>query len=103
MARVRVSAGICGFTTTIETKKRKDGKISLKITSDCNEVTELANALHTIEPREAFKKICDNSVYEAASQYQLHSTCPTPSAILKAVEVETGLALPKDVFIKIEK
>ncbi len=103
MDRVKVSAGICGFTTTIEAKKRKDEKISLKMTSDCNEVTELANALHTVELREAFKKICDNSVYKAASQHQLHPACPIPSAILKAVEVEAGLALPKDVSIKIEE
>jgi len=49
MDRVKVSAGICGFTTTIEAKKRKDEKMSLKMTSDCNEVTELANALHIVE------------------------------------------------------
>lgn len=32
-----------------------------------------------------------------------HAACPVPSAIIKGVEVACGLALPKDVEIKIAK
>ncbi|MBI4316389.1 MAG: hypothetical protein HY679_10665, partial [Chloroflexi bacterium] len=28
-----------------------------------------------------------------------HTACPIPAAILKAIEVEVGIALPKDVTI----
>ncbi len=103
MSKVKVSAGICGFTALIKAKKRKDGKIALKITSNCNEVKELADALRTVELKEAFRKICENPIYKAATQHHLHPACPVPSAILKAIEVEAGLAIPKDVSIEIEK
>jgi hypothetical protein len=32
-----------------------------------------------------------------------HSACPVPVGIIKAVEVEAGLALPADVSIKISR
>jgi hypothetical protein len=32
-----------------------------------------------------------------------HAACPVPVGIIKAVEVETGLALPADVSIKLSK
>ena len=32
-----------------------------------------------------------------------HAACPVPVGIVKAIEVEAGLALPADVTIKISK
>lgn len=103
MSRVEVSAGICGFTAIIEAKMREDGKIEVKITSNCKEVTNLAKVLHTVELEDVFKNMCETPVYKAASKHLPHSACPIPSAILKAIEVEACLAVPKDVSIKIEK
>ena len=40
------------------------------------------------------------SAYQAALQNIEHITCPVPVAILKAIEAELGLALPKDVAIR---
>jgi hypothetical protein len=38
-----------------------------------------------------------------AAKYCTHAACPVASGIIKAVEVEAGLALPGDVSIKISK
>ena len=32
-----------------------------------------------------------------------HPACPVPTGIIKAIEVEAGLALPRDVATKISK
>jgi hypothetical protein len=36
-------------------------------------------------------------------EHCLHPSCPVPAGIIKAVEVEAGLALPKDVAIVVTK
>jgi len=38
-----------------------------------------------------------------AAEHLVHPACPVPSGILKAIEVESGLALPKDASIKPKK
>lgn len=42
-------------------------------------------------------------VWELAAKHCPHAACPVPVGILKAVEVEAGLALPADVSIEIRQ
>jgi hypothetical protein len=42
-------------------------------------------------------------VYRAAGKHLKHPACVVPSAILKAVEVEAGLNVPKDAVIRFVK
>ena len=44
-----------------------------------------------------------HTLYELAPQCLAHPACPVPSGIVKAIEVEAGLALPADVSIKVSK
>ncbi|TFH34446.1 MAG: hypothetical protein E4G99_09495 [Anaerolineales bacterium] len=41
----------------------------------------------------------ESIVYQSAARHIRHTGCPIPSAILKAIEVEVGIALPHDVVI----
>lgn len=41
--------------------------------------------------------------YQETMKYCTHAACPVPTGIIKAVEVESGLALPADVNIQITK
>ncbi len=43
------------------------------------------------------------SLLESAYANCAHAACPVPSALIKAVEVAAGLALPGDVSMKITK
>jgi hypothetical protein len=36
-----------------------------------------------------------------AAKHCKHTSCPVPSGIVKAVEVASGMALPKDASIKV--
>jgi hypothetical protein len=40
---------------------------------------------------------------ELARVHCLHPACPVPAGIIKAVEVEAGMALPKDAAILVTK
>ncbi len=103
MATAHVDAGICGFTTTVHTAG--EGR-ALKVTieSDCEHIRKLAAALTEVDPFREISFRGDGPVtYELARLHCAHAACPVPTGILKAIEVEAGLALPRDVTITVTK
>ena len=106
MSKVTVDAGICGFTAIIKAAKIKEGGggVGVEVFCPCEMVKRLSKELRDLEfGTKAFYGISDSVVYQLASKHIGHVACPVPSAILKAIEVELELALPKDVSMKIVK
>jgi hypothetical protein len=104
MAKAEIHAGICGFTTTVVAKMRDDGMVHLQVESDCKAVMKLAERIQDVDPyREFTWRRQGPQTLQLAPECLSHPACPVPSGIIKAVEVEAGLALPKDVTIKISK
>lgn len=100
MTRVTVFSGICGFSTEIVAERVDKKKINIRITSECEMVKAMAQDISTLDMMVAFIGFMDNPVYKAASRHLRHVACPVPSGILKTLEVEAGLCLPKDVSIR---
>jgi hypothetical protein len=104
MARAEICAGICGFNTTVIAKKNESGMIHLDVESGCKAVMKFAEQLGDVDPyREFTWRRQGPKTLELAPACLSHPACPVPSGIIKVVEVEAGLALPKDVTIKISK
>jgi len=99
MTKVVVEAGICGFSTTIEVVKLSSQKVKITFSSDCEMINKLGQQLEELDWQNLYHQQWDSSIY-GLFQCVRHVTCPIPLAILKAVEVETGVALPKDVIIR---
>jgi hypothetical protein len=100
MTKSEINAGICGFVTVVEADDEM-GKINITIKTDCPNVQKLAKELTQVEAfSEIFKRANATLTYELASKHLPHPSCPVPSGILKTIEVEAKLALPKDVSIK---
>ncbi|MBI9087814.1 MAG: hypothetical protein JEZ12_01195 [Desulfobacterium sp.] len=95
---LEVFAGICGFTTTIHATPEEGYKAQLSLSTDCPNYKKVAEALGA-EPLnvmdELFKK-GESRVLAACQNHVPHVSCPVPAAILKALEVSVGLALPSD-------
>jgi hypothetical protein len=103
MANAEIFAGNCGFNTTVET--RMNGKVcQIQIHSECAAIQRMAEELKEVNPFQeiSFKRSLPLT-YEMGVKYCTHAACPVPSGIIKAVEVEAGLALPTDVTIKLSK
>lgn len=103
MAKAEIFSGICGFTTHVEATS--DGSlVNLSIESECKAINTLAGELAQVEP---FKEISAKrnlpKTLEMGIKHCTHAACPVPVGIIKAVEIEAGLALPKDVSIKLSK
>lgn len=100
MTKVKIRAGICGFDTVVIAERQKNRKVRLTIVTDCDMVKAMAEELNELHIMSSFTGFLNNPVYKAASNHLRHVTCPVPSGILKALEVEAGLALPRDVSIE---
>jgi hypothetical protein len=103
MAKAEIFAGNCGYTTIVETEN--DGKLcKVHIRSECEAIQRLAEHLTEVEPfREISFRRNTPLTLEMGAKYCTHAACPVPVGIIKAVEIESGLALPQDVTIKLSK
>jgi hypothetical protein len=97
--RVIVNPGVCGFTTTVTANKQPKRRVAISITSDCKQVSLLADSLKETGAFEIMKPMQECEVFEKASKCPLHLTCLVPVGILKAIEAEAELALPRDAGI----
>lgn len=103
MAYAEIHPGNCGFTTTVEATMDGD-TCKLSITSECKAIQKLAQELSEVDPYQeiSFRRNTP-LILQMGAIYCIHAACPVPVGIIKAVEVEAGLALPMDVTIKLTK
>ena len=101
MASAEIDSGICGFCTTVHTTTGDGRMVQLRFESTCEHVQSLAEHLVEVD---AYREISYRGegpvTLRVAAEHLVHPACPVPSGILKAIEVESGLALPKDASIK---
>ncbi len=99
MTRLIVNSGACGYVVTITTEKGAGGKIALSLETDCKMVKKMLEDIAMLDRMAVFAGLLNNPVYRSAAKHLKHPACPVPSAILKALEVEAGLNVSKDVSI----
>ena len=105
-ARIEVDAGVCGYRSIILARSEDDQNVSFTITSGCEKIRSLADRLQAHNPVDAYREIDPNgeSVVLTTVRQCLKSCCAgcaVPSGIFKGMQVAAGLALPKDISIRI--
>ena len=101
MTTVHVESGICGFATRVRVSKGKGGKVVIQINSTCELIQGLGDEIQEMGMMDVLKSpINENPVYIKAGRCKLHTSCPVPCGVIKASEVEVGLALKKNVQIE---
>jgi len=99
MTRVLVDAGICGYSTEVEVIKISAQRVSVALTSDCEMVNQVVEQVRELDWRDALRERENSLLCKSVFRCIRHAACPVPVAIIKAIEVEVAMALPKDVFI----
>ena len=100
MTVVEVDAGCCGFTTKIEILKVDDQMVKAAVSSDCEMITAWGKELGSLDWGQCLRNSVDSPVFQCTSKHIGHVACPVSVALLKAMEVEVGVALPVDVAIR---
>lgn len=102
MTKLEISPGVCGLTTIVTAESEDDADVTVTIDSKCKFVTKMMEEVGTeLDAYEiCFDKPGNGPLYEAASEHLAHMACPTVAGIIKCIEAECHLALPKDVSFK---
>ncbi|MGW8187991.1 MAG: DUF6951 family protein [Desulfobacterales bacterium] len=101
---VTAEPGICGFPCTIKAQKLGNQTVTVEINgSGCKQIQRLSTCLTEMSLKELFMPLTRNPVYMAAEKSGCHPSCSIPAAVLKAVEVALGMALPKEVRIQFNR
>jgi hypothetical protein len=106
MTKVVVDPGICGFTITIQVTSADMQHVKVKISTECPNIKEVIGEIEAHEFdafKEVFVKLDKTDTYAILTPHIPHPMCLVYAGMLKAIETETDLALPKDCHIKIEK
>ena len=101
MTRVAVECGACGFQAEIEVLRDGDRTVCLRLTSGCEAVSRWGASVGRIHWRVPLGRAPGALGYwRSALDILNHRSCPVPLAVLKAIEVEIGAALPVDAAIR---
>ena len=95
MHKVKIHPGICGLITDVTAELIEDDMVKVIIKSDCQAIDKINSILG--DQFDAFE-VC--LVRPGEDPF---TSCPTISGIIKCIEAEAGLALPKDVQINFIK
>lgn len=110
MTKVHVQPGACGLNSTITVTRvendEDDYLVDIHIETESDNIKRLAKVLTQVNGMEQnFKNFLTSHIYQKSAETKLHLACPVPMAIIKAIEVECGFNVPRDVeitFIKEE-
>lgn len=107
MARAEIHSGICGYKVGVEVNRLDQKNVQVQLHTDCEMCLamnpELANLQVKGKGHQVLRRMVDSAIYQTASRHIRHPGCIVPAAIIKAIEVEIGAALPEDVTIKLSK
>ena len=100
MTKVVVNSGACGFTVTIRAEQGPEKKIAILLDTACEMVQKMLADIAVVDRRTSLIGFRENPVYLSAAKHLKHVACPVPAAILKAIETEAGMNVPKDARIE---
>lgn len=102
MKKVAINPGVCGFTADVKAVTEDGQTVKLEIESQCGYIKKLAEILGAEVDGYAvcFCKFGGGPVCDAAKEACKHTACPVPMGIIKCIEAECGLALPRDVEVR---
>jgi len=113
MKKVECDPGVCGMPAIIEAERSTSsresaagkGKVRIRVQCDCERVVKMVGQLTEVDEEvvdewDPIKPRGESRVCQYARELRLCAACPVPTAILKAVEAEAGLAVARDACIK---
>ena len=102
MTKVTIDPGVCGFVAKAIAEMNGE-MCTISVKCGCPHICTMVDELKEVNPMtEISFKQEGSALLKSFEKNCPHPSCPIPSGILKAIEVEAGLALPQDASIKFD-
>ncbi len=107
-ATVDIDAGVCGFQTKVVSACEDSQNVSFEIETDCEKIHKLAEYVAEGGEVDAYEEVGAAGGSRLLTGGQVSAAgccggCVVLAGLFKAMQVSAGLALPKDVSIKMSK
>lgn len=105
--REAIDPGICGYAVTVAARTDDGRNVTFAIDSECELMTRFNELIEEIAPVDAIASLSpsENCILERARGLLCKAgcceACVVPVGVVKAMYVLTGLALPRDVSLKL--
>ena len=102
LGRVDIEAGICLHKTTAYATAVETRKVTFSMETTCANIERLAELVTSEEGFDPYHEIDtrrDSEILSAGKTARVCTDCVVPAALLKALRISSGLALPKEVSI----
>lgn len=105
MVKTKVEPGVCGFNADIEAEVRGYQFVTLKVDSKCENIIKIEKKLKEFDVYNEIRDGFNGEFYKIIRENLKGccSGCAVPIALFKSMQVAAGVALPRDILIKIEK
>jgi len=102
MTKLEIMPGVCGLTAVVEAESEDGMDVTVKVDSPCGGIRKVMEEIGGELDAYGllFQKPGTGALYEAAAKHCPHGTCVVPAGILKCIEAECKMALPKDVSMR---
>jgi len=100
MTIVSVEGAVCGFPAVISASRIDRDRMKVTVECGCETVGRWSRNLQDFDWRDSLRP--DMGIAELVKGGELisHAACPVLFAVRKAIEVEVGAALPRDIHIR---
>ena len=107
-ATVEIDTGICGLRTTARVHSEDSQNVTFDIDTNCDKIARLCQTLVEKGHIDAYQEISPSGPAEIMTAAREILTgccagCAVPVGLFKAMQVAAGLALPKNITIKLER
>ena len=100
-----IDAGICGFITEVVGRTEDGQHVTLSITSDCENIRQLAALLPELDVFSEIGAGYDGELLTLVRErvQGCCTGCVVPAGLFKAMQIAAGLALPQTATMEFEK
>lgn len=105
MTKVFIDPGVCGLTARVQAESDDQMEVRVSVQSGCPSVNQMIEALGGVFDayEVCLAKPGADPLHEYAAQhFPGHAGCPVIAGIIKCMEAECRLALPRDAAIRFE-
>lgn len=103
MATARVDPGICGLETVVTVTRLSRIEVGIEIESECEMIAACRPILKRVAWRDALDSRSESCLQKLFAAHVRHTGCIVPAAVAKAIEIEIGAALPRDVHVAFQR
>ena len=102
MTKVEIMPGVCGLTALVTAESEDGMEAKVTVETQCGGIRkvmeEVGDELDAYDI--CLQKPGTGALYEAAAKHCPHAACPVIAGIIKCIEAECKMALPKDASIR---